>query len=428
MSRPIVTRSHLLAGRWATLALVLLGAPGAARAADPPKWEKDNPIVPLPASPLGVDGKLSELPEPPTPERVRLGRWLFFDTRLSADRSISCATCHRPENAFSEPTPVSTGIGGKKGGRKAPSFVNQAFNIYPNFFWDGRAGSLEEQALGPIANPIEMGNTHDGMLATLRKVPGYAPYFKEAFGTPEITKERIAKAIADYERTRMSGGSIWDRWREAVDNGADSAAVAAALQPMCGGGRACGQGGACPCGQGGGGPGGGGGRGMGAGGGACPCGQGGMGHGPGFGRNHEEMLKLGHELFFGKAGCNQCHLGSNFSDSLFHNLGIGWDARKKVFADEGRSKISKKAEDRGAFKTPTLRDVSKHAPYMHDGSLATLMDVVLHYDKGGNPNPTLSPKIKPLQLTERERHALVHFMMSLDGEGYRDTAPASFPE
>ena len=133
-----------------------------------PEWEVANRTVPLPVPPLGIDSKLTDLKDPPTPERVRLGRWLFYDKRLSADGTIACASCHHPENAFSEPTPVSTGIGDQKGGRKAPSFINQAWTLYPHFFWDGRAASLEEQALGPIQNPIEMGNTLTGMIENLQ--------------------------------------------------------------------------------------------------------------------------------------------------------------------------------------------------------------------------------------------------------------------
>ncbi len=132
-----------------------------------PEWELANPVVPIPEPPLGITYSFGDLEEPPTPERVRLGRWLFYDTRLSADGTISCATCHKPENAFSEPTPVSTGIDGQKGTRKSPSFVNQAWTLYPHFFWDGRAESLEEQALGPIENPVEMGHTLGSMLETL---------------------------------------------------------------------------------------------------------------------------------------------------------------------------------------------------------------------------------------------------------------------
>ncbi|MBK7973451.1 MAG: cytochrome-c peroxidase [Deltaproteobacteria bacterium] len=177
---------------WLVTMLVAASAIGlwtapAARAEAPgvAPWEAQNPVKPLPAEPLGVTGKLLALPNPPTPETVRLGRWLYFDKRLSADGTLSCASCHKPENAFSETTPVSTGIRGQKGGRKAPSFVNQAWTLAPVFFWDGRAASLEDQALGPVANPIEMGNTHEAMLATLKGVKGYPGYFQEAFGRPE---------------------------------------------------------------------------------------------------------------------------------------------------------------------------------------------------------------------------------------------------
>ncbi len=326
-----------------------------------PAWEKENPVRPIPKPPLGITSTFAELKEPPTPERVRLGRWLFFEKRLSSDGTISCASCHRPENAFSEPTPVSTGVKGQKGKRKAPSFVNLAWTIYPNFFWDGRTASLEDQAKGPVANPIEMGNTHEVMIATLKGISGYAPYFKQAFGTEEITVDRVAKAIADYERTRMSGNSPWDRWK-----GGDQKAVS-------------------------------------------------------------DVVKTGSELFFGKALCNQCHLGQNFTDNTFHNLGIGWDAKTKTFSDQGRFDFTKKEEDRGAFKTPGLREVSKHAPYMHDGSMATLKEVMLHYRKGGNTNPHLDGKMQALDLTDAEIDALVEMMKALDGAGYEDVAPTSFP-
>lgn len=337
---------------------------GASASAEVPEWDRQNPVRPLPAPPLGIDQKLTDLPDPPTPERVRLGRWLFYDKRISADGTISCATCHRPENAFSEDTPVSTGIRGQKGGRKSPSFVNLAWTLYPHFFWDGRAKSLEEQALGPIANPVEMGSTHEAMVSSLGKIRAYAGYFKEAFGDETITKDRVAKAIADYERTRMSGNSPWDRWQKKRDASAVS-----------------------------------------------------------------EQVKKGHELFFfGKASCNQCHLGQNFTDNTFHNLGVGYDPVTKAFKDQGRYDVTGEEKDRGAFKTPTLREVSKHPPYMHDGSHKTLREVVEFYNRGGIPNPTLDPKMKPLNLTPEEVDALVAFMEALDGEGYQDTPPTSFPE
>jgi cytochrome c peroxidase len=345
--------------------LTLLGAACSspeAPAGPPPPWEAANPITPLPSAPLGVDIDLARLPDPPTPQTVRLGRWLFYDTRLSGDGQLSCGSCHRPEHAFSEPTPVSTGIHGQKGTRKAPTFVNMAVTVYPHFFWDGRAASLEDQALGPIENPIEMGNTHTAMIETLSKIQGYRPYFREAFGSEAITTERVAKAIADYERTRMSGNSAWDRWRRGRDETAVSADV-----------------------------------------------------------------KLGHELFHDKAGCNQCHLPPVFTDSSFHNLGVGWNKRTKRFADNGRFLVTGRESDRGAFKTPPLRDVAKRAPYMHDGSMATLTEVVEFYNRGGEKNPHLDPKIAPLHLSADEVAALVAFMEALDGEGYQDVPPAAFP-
>jgi cytochrome c peroxidase len=333
------------------------------QAAAVPEWERDNPIKPLAPPPLGMEDFFAAVKTPPDPKRVRLGRWLFYDRRLSADNSVACATCHRPEHAFSEPTPVSTGIRGQKGTRKAPTFINQAVTLHPHFFWDGRAGSLEDQALGPIANPVEMGHTPDGMIAGLARIQGYKPYFREAFGTDAITKERVAQALADYERTRVSGNSPYDRWRF----NRDQAAVPAAA-------------------------------------------------------------KLGREVFFDKANCVQCHVGSNFTDSKFHNIGIAWNPQRRAFADDGRFVVTKKTEDRGAFKTPTLREVARRAPYMHDGSVATLRDVVEFYNRGGRSNPNLSVRIKPLNLTPVEVDALVAFLESLSGEGYQDRAPANFPQ
>ena len=198
----------MLCGVW-LVAAAACGSTGASI----PAWEAANPVTPLSPPPLGMELYFEEAKTPPDPKSVRLGRWLFYDRRLSGDNTVSCASCHKPEHAFSESTPVSSGIRGQKGSRKAPTFINQAVTLQPHFFWDGRAGSLEEQALGPIANPIEMGNTHVSMIETLSRVPGYKPYFKEVFGTEDITTERVARAIADYERTRVSGNSPYDRWR-----------------------------------------------------------------------------------------------------------------------------------------------------------------------------------------------------------------------
>ena len=330
--------------------------------------ETANPIRPVPGKLLGHEFAVSDLPVAPDPARARLGRWLYYDTRLSADDTISCATCHIPEHGFSEPTPVSTGIDGQKGARKAPSFVNAVYAFFPETFWDGRAGSLEEQAKGPIENPIEMGATHAMVVEKIAAAEQYGPYFKEVFGDPEVTIDRIAEAIADYERTRVSGNSRYDQW---VDADEDE---------------------------------------------------------PGYVSPMTEQEIRGHELFFGEALCATCHVGSAFTDSLFHNLGVGWNEEAGAFDDEGRVVVSEKPEDTGAFKTPGLREVTLHAPYMHDGSMETLEEVMEHYNVGGTGNPHLSPKMERLDLSEEDLAALVAFMHALEGEGYQDTPPAVFPQ
>ncbi|MCB9898908.1 MAG: cytochrome-c peroxidase [Planctomycetes bacterium] len=330
--------------------------------------EADNPVRPVPGKLVGHDMAVDSLPDAPDAGRARLGRWLYYDTRISADGSISCATCHVPEHGFSELTPVSTGIRGQKGTRKAPSFVNAVFAFYPETFWDGRAASLEEQAVGPMANPIEMGNEHDVVVKTVAGIEQYRHYFEQAFGDSEVTLDRIAHAIADYERTRVSANSRYDRW---VDADEDDAAGQALLSPL-------------------------------------------------------EIE--GHDLFFGDALCATCHVGSSFTDSKYHNLGIGWDAATGKLADEGRFVVTGVESDHGAFKTPGLRETTRHPPYMHDGSLATLKDVMVHYNKGGTPNPWLSPKLKPLGLSDHQLDALVAFMGALEGEGFMDTAPKHFPQ
>jgi cytochrome c peroxidase len=357
--------------RLAPIAAVLMGVTligcGPTRAG----LESDNPVRPVASPPFGMEEFFKDVPRQPVPTRVRLGRWLFFDTRLSADGTLSCASCHRPEFAFSEPTPVSTGITGRPGSRKAPSIINLAARtILPDvpedrnqtFFWDGRVSSLEHQVLVPIADRNEMGLDHQSMIERLSAMQGYRPYFAEAFGSAEITQERVATALSEYVRTRMSGNAPYDRWSYAGESGAMSAEA-----------------------------------------------------------------KRGSEIFSFSGGCATCHAGFNFSDGRFHNLGVGWDPATRSFRDEGRFAVSHNERDRGAFKTPGLREVSRHAPYMHDGSLATLRDVVEFYNRGGAPNPNLSGRIRPLRLTPPDIDALVAFLHALDGEGYQDRAPKLFP-
>jgi cytochrome c peroxidase len=336
------------------------------------RLEADNPITPIDPPPFGMEEFFAGAASQPVPARVRLGRWLFFDSRLSSDRTLSCASCHKPDSAFSETTAVATGIGKQRGRRKTPSIVNLAARTSlpgtindpgPTFFWDGRARSLEAQVLMPIADAREMGFTHADMLARLSRIDAYGRYFDEAFGSREITTAHVASALADYVRTRRSGNAPYDRWAY----GRDAHALSKEAQ-------------------------------------------------------------RGSEIFFFSGGCASCHAGFNFSDGLFHNIGIGWDAGKQEFADVGRAAVSREAQDLGAFKTPGLREVSKHPPYMHDGSLATLRDVVEFYNLGGNPNPGMSGRIRPLRLSPDDVDAVVAFLRSLDGEGYADRPPGSFPQ
>lgn len=261
----------------------------------PAQLDADNPMRPNAPAPFGMEEFFKEAPQQPVPARVRLGRWLFYDQRLSVEGTVSCATCHRPDHAFSEPVAVPAGIGGQRGRRKTPSIINLAArttlpappsDLGPTFFWDGRAASLEGQVLMPIADPREMGLDHRAMVARLSAIPGYRPYFRAVSGSDTITVDQVAAAIADYVRTRMSGNAPFDRWSYAREAGAVS-----------------------------------------------------------------EQAKLGYDLFSFKGRCGLCHVGFNFSDGRFHNLGVGWDAKSEAFRDEGRAAVSHQPYDRGAFKT-----------------------------------------------------------------------------
>jgi cytochrome c peroxidase len=304
----------------------------------------------LPAVPIPKDNAW-------TAAKAQLGKQLYFDPRLSRDNTVSCASCHDPKLGYSNGAAVATGIDGQKGGRSAPTVVNTAYGVLQ--FWDGRASGLEDQALGPVQNPIEMNLTLDEAVARLSKIPGYQKQFQAVFGTP-VTSVGIARAIASYERTILCGNSPYDKYM-AGDKSALSAAA-----------------------------------------------------------------NRGRELFFGKAHCSACHSGPNFTDNGFHNLGVGMDQPKP---DEGRAAVSGQRGDTGAFKTPTCREVARTAPYMHDGSLKTLEDVVEHYNKGGVANPYLDEEIYPLNLTDEEKQDLIAFMTEgLSSADYPNHQPPKLPE
>jgi cytochrome c peroxidase len=303
-----------------------------------------------------ANGLLGPVPVPPdnpqTDAKIRLGQQLYFDPRLSADNTISCATCHNPATGWANHHPTDTGIGGQVGTRNSGTILDAAYMRYQ--FWDGRAGSLEEQALGPIHNPIEMGETLGNVVRKLNAIPGYRSQFQQVFGT-DVTTDGIAKAIASFERTVISGPSPYDCYLMGDEEALNEAA------------------------------------------------------------------RRGMDLFNGKAHCVACHSGPMFSDQSFHNLGVGMD---KPNPDLGRYNVTHNPKDCGRFKTPTLRNVALTCPYLHDGSEATLADVVELYDRGGIPNPNLDPLMLPLNLTEREKADLVCFMESLTGTMPNITAPA----
>ncbi len=319
--------------------------------------EPEKLVVPLGLSPVPWPAD-----NPYNQKKAELGRLLYFDKRLSADGSISCATCHQTRLAFTDHKSVSEGIGGQKGTRNSPTVINAGYESH--LFWDGRAPSLEEQAKGPIANIKEMALTDDAHKAhfqcheRVKKVSGYRELFKLVFGGDECSMDDIAKALATFERTVLSGNSAYDRYAAG-----DKTAM------------------------------------------------------------NEEQIH-GYQVFK-RSGCANCHFGPTFTDGRFINIGIGMNAPKP---DLGRYEITKDKKDWGAFKTPTLREVAHTYPYMHDGSLHTLEEVIDYYDKGGNANPNLHPLMKPLHLSEKEKKDLISFLKALNGEGWRHfTEPEKFP-
>lgn len=298
-------------------------------------------VVPIPPANLNYAAKIS------------LGEQLYFDGRLSKNNAISCAFCHNPVAGFADPNQTSVGVGGKRGGRQAPTVYNTAFN--PVQFWDGRAGSLEEQAIGPIHNPVEMAETHEGVVPKIGKIKGYQEQFQKVFGT-DVSLQGIAEAIAAYERTVISTNSAFDQF-------------------VLGDPKAM-----------------------------------------------DESAQKGMGLFKGKARCILCHNGPNFTDNHFHNLGVPQVGPQAE--DLGRFYVTRHEHDKGAFKTPTLRSITETSPYMHDGAFKTLEEVIDFFDKGGNPNPNLSPFMKPLGLSDQEKGDLLAFLKALTGE----PIPFTFPK
>lgn len=350
------------------------------------------------APPLGLPPVPYPTDNPQTPEKIALGDKLFHDERFSSTGKVSCSTCHLAEKAFTDgPLSVSEGIDKKTGTRNAPTVVNAVY--FDTMFWDGRSPSLEDQALHPFVNPVEMGlKNHDPILKIVRSDPEYATAFEVVFGKSgkAITMTEVTQAIAAFERVQVSGGSPFDRW---YFGGEEDALT--------------------------------------------------------------DAQKRGFDLFVNKGRCVSCHVVEQtqalFTDNRFHNIGVGIndiqddvpalageflkaeatlaEVDVKVLTDArtseiGRFAVTRGFDDLGSFKTPTLRNIAVTAPYMHDGSVETLLETVVHYNNGGvtnegDPvNDFLSGGIRPLNLTDEEMDDLVAFMEALTGPEYAQLAQA----
>jgi cytochrome c peroxidase len=338
--------------------------------ADPRTAVELEPVLPLGLS-QGAQQITGLEANPLTRAKIELGRQLYFDPRLSADKTVSCASCHDPAAGYSAHTKTGVGIGGQKGGRNSPVSYNRILSG-PQF-WDGRADSLEAQAVGPIQNPIEMGFTHEGVVKRLGEMPVYRRQFEKIFGGVSI--DAVGKAIAAFERALVTAPSPYDfgeQLRSFANLDPDDIAEDPELKARYAAAKAAAE--------------------------AQPM---------------SEAAVRGREIFFTERGnCTACHVGANLADEKYHNIGIGMD---KPEPDVGRFAVTKNAADTGGFKTPTIRNVALSAPYMHDGSVATLEEVVEWYDKGGHPNPHLSEKIRPLKLSAQDKADLVEFMKACTG-------------
>jgi len=332
------------------------------------QWEKpelDEEVI-TDFQDIGVLPKMI-FPEnnPYSEAKKELGKMLFFDPRLSKSKQISCASCHDPELAWGDGRTISYGHNRQTGKRNSPSLLNIGYHSV--FFWDGRAASLEDQALGPITDPVEMAATETISIKNIKKIKGYKPYFREAFGDEKITIERILKAIATYERTITSKKSKFDSFIEGKSDIFTD----------------------------------------------------------------EEVIGL--HLFRTKARCINCHNTPLFSNQKFHNVGLSYYGR--TFEDLGKYNITHKKEDVGKFKTPSLREIGRTAPYMHNGLMPNLEGIIEMYNAGmprvkpkeNQKNdslfPVTDPLLKKLNLTKKEQNALKAFLLTLSSSPRREILP-----
>lgn len=340
---------------WLTAACLTTLVACSSSTEDPgPEWVPPDPVTIQPAGfttmPVPADNPL-------TKQGIALGRRLFYDPILSANNTQSCGSCHEPSLAFSDDRRFSIGIDLIEGNRNAPVIINAAW--LRSAFWDGRAGSLEEQALQPVVNPIEMHETWPNVVSKVQNHPDYPELFGAAFGTDQITSDLIVKAIGQFERTLISNGSKYDAWlasRDPVAAGFSAAAI----------------------------------RGL--------------------------------QIFDSETGdCFHCHqVNALLTDNNFHNVGLDPNFTDPG-VDLGRANITGNPSDNAKFKTPTLRNVEFTAPYMHDGRFNTLDEVVEHYNSGGHATPTTDPFIRTtsgLGLTPQQVSDVVEFLKTFSDPDY----------
>ncbi len=342
------------------LGVLLICATGFATPALAAEWQNLPPLPTL---------------EQPDPAKVELGKALFFDRRLSGDGTVSCAVCHIPDEAFADGQKISAAYPTNKHWRHTNSLLNVAY--LQVFFWDGRSRSLEAQALGPIHSSFEMNLNPNFLVAKLREIPAYQQLFLQAWGG-EVTIDRIVGSLAAFQHTLLMTNSAFDQY------------LAGDRQALS-----------------------------------------------------SEELK-GAEIFFGeRGGCAQCHSGSLLTDQQYHNLGvaelpelvndpqhrttrnffIGEMGLPPMDRDPGYYVISRRAQDMGAFRTPPLRQVEQTGPYMHNGSIASLSELIEFFNRGGGDDPNKSALLKPLNLTAAEKQALETFLRSLTGTYVATRAP-----
>jgi len=312
--------------------------------------------------PLGLPPVPIPSDNPPTEATITLGRRLFYDRRLSIDNTVSCASCHNPALAYSDGKQLPEGVGRQRGRRNAPSLLNVAYR--EAFFWDGRSPSLEAQAQEPVRNPLEMAHTLQGVVERLMADASYRAAFEKAFGPGPMTYQEVGKALASFERTLLCGNSPFDRYF--------------------------------------------------------------FGHDP---LALSESAKRGLEVFRNPAegNCETCHrMGSGyalFTDNKFHNDSVGPTGDNDDPIDLGHYLITRIEADKGAFRTPSLRNVALTAPYFHDGSRATLQDVIGFYIRGGNPVRYRDKEIQSIWLSGQDRADLEAFLESLTGEMPPNSGP-----